>query len=144
MMPNCESGNSSLLMVILLLLSGTMMISGLSSFLDTQRKKGAQEVRAIGHYAGAESALAWGQQQQWQPDGRWQCLTESSGALRACLMRIQENEALLAGFLAGERAAERLILWRWGSVSRGRFIAAPRGWLDYCPLADQRGCYPGC
>lgn len=144
MMPNGESGHSSLLMVILLLFSGTMMLNGLSALLDAQRKKGAQEIRAIARYAGAESALAWGQQQCWQPEARWQCMTESSGALRACLIQIQDNEVLLAGFLAGEGAANRLTLWRWGRVSQGAFTAAPHGWLDYCPLADQKGCHPEC
>lgn len=135
-----ESGNSSILMVLMLLLSGLMMLTGLSSHLAAQRQWGMKEVSSIVRYAGAQSALAWGEGLQWSPQEYWQCQTDVFSALRACLYQIEDDEALLAGFLANDNFAERRVFWRWGRLKKGKFIASVHGWLDYCPLSDKTRC----
>jgi len=135
-----EAGNSSILMVLMLLLSGLMMLTGLSSHLAAQRQWGMKEVSSIVRYAGAQSALAWGEELQWSPQEYWQCQTEVSSALRACLYQTEDDEALLAGFLANDNFAERRVFWRWGRLKKGKFIASAHGWLDYCPLSDKTRC----
>ncbi len=140
MTPIREAGNSSLLMVLMLLLLGLMMLAGLSSHLAAQRQWGIKEVRSIVRYAGSQSALAWGERQPWSPQQGWQCQAEASSALRACVSQIKGNEVLLAGFLADDNFLERRVLWRWGRLKKGKFIARAHGWLDYCPLSDKTRC----
>lgn len=140
MNPNREAGTSSILMVLTLLLSGTMMLSGLSSYLSAQHQWGVQETRSITRFAGAQSAIAWGVWQRWWPQKQWQCQTETQSALRACVYQTQDDEVLLAGFLAAGDPASWLIHWHWGKLSKGKFIASAHGWLDYCPLSDKTCC----
>lgn len=140
MSPNNETGSSAILMVLLLLLSGTSMLVGLSSHLTTEHRWGVQEKRAIAHFVGAQSAMSWGMWQRWQLQQQWQCQTEASSALRACLIQTQGSEVLLAAFLAEGPASSWLIHWRWGTLKHGKFIASDHGWLDYCPLGDKAHC----
>lgn len=140
MSPNRETGNSAVMMVLILLLTGTMMLSGLSVHLDAQRQSAINEIRAIVRYAGAQSALTWGEWQSWFPQNSWQCQRESVSALAACLYQTLDNEALLAGFLADGNVSNRLVLWRWGQLKKGKFVANAHGWLDYCPLSDKTRC----
>jgi Tfp pilus assembly protein PilX len=140
MNPIRETGNSALLMVLMLLLLGLMMLAGLSSHLAAQRQWGMKEVRSIVRYAGAQSALAWGERQHWSEQQGWQCQTAVSSTQRACLYQIKGNEVLLAGFLADDNSFDRLVLWRWGGLKKGKFIARAHGWLDYCPLSDKTRC----
>jgi len=135
-----EAGQSTLLMVLMLLLLGLMMLAGLSSYLAAQRQWGMKEVRSIVRYAGAQSALAWGAGQQWSPQPHWQCQTEAFSRLHACLYQPKDNEALLAGTLTGGNLSENLVFWRWGRLKKGKFIASAHGWLDYCPLSDKARC----
>lgn len=135
-----EAGQSTLLMVLMLLLLGLMMLSGLSYYLADQRQWGMKEVRSIVRYAGAQSALAWGSRQQWSPQPHWQCQTETFSGLRACLYQAKDNEVLLAGTLVGSNLSESLVFWRWGRLKNGKFIASAHGWLDYCPLSDKTRC----
>ncbi|MCS3430950.1 YgdB family protein [Klebsiella sp. BIGb0407] len=135
-----EAGHSTLLMVMMLLLLGLMMMAGLSSYLAAQRQWGMKEVRTIVRYAGAQSALAWGAEQQWSPQQRWQCQTEALSGLHACLYQLKSNEVLLAGTLVDGNLSENLVFWRWGEVKKGKFIASNHGWLDYCPLSDKTRC----
>ena len=140
MNPNREIGTSSMLMVLMLALSGTMMLVGLSAHLTTQYQWGAREARSIVRFAGAQSAISWGMWQRWWPQKQWQCQTETLSAQRACLMQTQDGEALLAGFLADGNPSAWLIHWRWGRLRNGKFIASAHGWLDYCPLRDKTHC----
>lgn len=140
MNPSRENGNSSMLMVLLLLLSGTMMLVGLSSHLTAQYQWGVQEARTITRYAGAQSAISWGMWQQWRPKTGWQCQTEALSALRACIYPTQDDEVLMAGFVANGKRVDRLTLWHWGRLKKGQFIASAHGWLDYCPLGDKTRC----
>lgn len=141
MIPTREAGSSSLLMVLILLLLGSMMLAGLSSYLTAQRQWSLQEIKTIVRYTGAQSALAWGAWQDWRRQSGWQCQTEAVSALRACLYQTQDDDVLLAGFLVDDFPAMRLILWRWGRIKKGKFIASAHGWLDYCPLHDQTRCH---
>lgn len=140
MNPRRETGNSAMLMVLMLLLFGTMMLVGLSSHLTAQRQWGVQEIKSIVRYAGAQSALAWGEGLRWQRQPRWQCQTETVSARHACLYQTSGSEVLLAGFLADDSPAVRVTLWRWGGLKKGKFIASAHGWLDYCPLGDKTDC----
>lgn len=135
-----ESGNSTILMVLFLLLSGTTMLAGLSTHLSAQQRLGSQEARAITQFAGAQSAISWGMWQRWWPQEQWVCQTEASLALRACLRQVEGEAVLLAGFLAEGPPAGRLVHWRWGTLKKGKFIASDHGWLDYCPLGDKPQC----
>lgn len=135
-----EAGNISMLMVLMLLLLGVMMLTGLSSHLMAQRQWGATEVRSIVRYAGAQSALAWGEGQAWSPAKGWQCQTESLSALKACLYQTGSEDVLLAGASVENSPSEQLVHWRWGRLEKGKFVASSHGWLDYCPLSDKTDC----
>lgn len=140
MSPPREAGHSTMMIVLMLLLLGLMMLTGLSSHLAAQRQWGMKEVRMIVRYAGAQSALAWGEGLQWLPQRHWQCQEEALSGLRACLYQPKSNEALLAGTLVGDNLSESLTFWRWGWLKKGKFIASDHGWLDYCPLSDKTRC----
>lgn len=140
MKPSRERGQSSILMVLMLLLLGLMILSGFSSYLTTQRQWGVKEIRAIVHQAGAQSALAWGAGLKWSPLPHRQCQTDKLFGLYACLYQLKNNEVLLAGTLATEHLSENVVFWRWGWLKNGKFIVRAHGWLDYCPLNDKTRC----
>ncbi|PIJ49035.1 hypothetical protein BL250_17055 [Erwinia sp. OLTSP20] len=131
-----QQGSSALSMVMLLLLATVMVMQSNLQQLSAGWFSVATEHRFIHQQADASSALAWGIRRQWQTGPDWHCQTFRRYRWRACLLMIGKDE----GIMRGDGGPGTLSLWRWVDVRQGQLRPQPRGWIDYCPLADH--CTP--
>jgi len=139
---NRELGVSSLAMVLMLLVLGSLMLQGLNQAQRQQTQKVSNESRLIQRTAKVHSALQWGKVHsalQWGKVQRWaaeagaQCLVYESDS-RVCLRRFSDGTLLL---IAKNGA---LSLWQSGSWAGGNLHFSPHGWSDFCPLKEASLC----
>lgn len=129
---NRESGVASLALVLLLLVLGTLILTGLNQQLTTFSILVGGESRSIQQQAAVQSALEWGRVQRWSLQPDVQCKQRQTQ--RVCLRVLNETRVLL---IAGE--GEQL-LWRGGEITDGRIRFLPHGWSDFCPLRESALC----
>lgn len=124
---------SSLAMMVLLLMLGSLLMTGLNQQLDTFSALVRSERSAIVEQAAVQSVLEWGKVQRWslKPDVQCRQLTPPS---RVCLRLLDEGKALL---IAGSNG---LLLWRSGNIIEGELRFSPHGWSDFCPLKENALC----
>lgn len=111
---NREKGVSSLALVLMLLVLGSLLLQGMS-----------QQDRSFASRVSMESQC-----------GRpaVQCSQYAETDAQVCLRLLADNEALLiAGY-------EGVSLWRTGEVIDGNIVFSPRGWSDFCPLKERALC----
>lgn len=70
---NRQRGMSSLGLVLLLLVLGTLILTGLNQQLTTFSALVGGESRSLQQQASVQSALEWGRVQNWSPDPDVQC-----------------------------------------------------------------------
>ncbi len=129
---NREKGVSSLALVLMLLVLGSLLLQGMSqqdrSFASRVSME-SQSLRRPGHRsvdAGVGEKCT-----PWQTQPAVQCLLYAATGARVCLRLLADNEALLiAGY-------EGVSLWRTGEVIDGNIVFSPRGWSDF--LSAERG-----
>jgi len=129
---NRESGVASLALVLLLLVLGTLILTGLNQQLITFSILVGGESHSIQQQAAVQSALEWGRVQRWSLQPDVQCKQRQTQ--RVCLRVLNETRVLL---IAGE--GEQL-LWRGGEITDGRIRFLPHGWSDFCPLKESALC----
>jgi len=129
---NRQRGISSLALVLLLLVLGTLILTGLNQQLTTFSALVGGESRSLQQQASVQSALEWGRVQDWLVSPGVQCKKVSTW--RACLRRLSESRVLL---IAGNND---LLLWRAGEVIDGKIHFLPHGWSDFCPLKEKALC----
>ncbi|EGF4801694.1 DUF2509 family protein [Escherichia coli] len=126
---NREKGVSSLALVLMLLILGSLLLQGMSQQDRSFASRVSMESQSLRRQAIVQSALEWGKMHSWQT----QLLYAATGA-RVCLRLLADNEALLiAGY-------EGVSLWRTGEVIDGNIVFSPRGWSDFCPLKERALC----
>ena len=130
---NRELGVSSLAMVLMLLVLGSLMLQGLNQAQRQQTQKVSNESRLIQRTAKVHSALQWGKVQRWAAEAGAQCLVYESDS-RVCLRRFSDGTLLL---IAKNGA---LSLWQSGSWAGGNLHFSPHGWSDFCPLKEALLC----
>nr|WP_276590995.1 DUF2509 family protein [Enterobacter cloacae] len=119
-------------MVLLLLVLGTLILTGLNQQLTTFSILVGGESHSIQQQAAVQSALEWGRVQRWSLQPDVQCKQRQTQ--RVCLRVLNETRVLL---IAGE--GEQL-LWRGGEITDGRIRFLPHGWSDFCPLKESALC----
>ncbi|EMN1409707.1 DUF2509 family protein [Enterobacter cloacae] len=129
---NRQRGMSSLGLVLLLLVLGTLILTGLNQQLTTFSALVGGEIRSLQQQASVQSALEWGRVQNWSPDPDVQC--KNAPAWRVCLRQLSETTVLL---IAG---VNDLLLWRSGEIVDGKIRFSPHGWSDFCPLEERSLC----
>ena len=129
---NRQRGMSSLAMVLLLLVLGTLILTGLNQQLTTFSALVGGEKSSIQQQATVQSALEWGRVQSWSSEPQVQC--KKTPAWRACLRQMSEARVLL---IAGDND---LLLWRSGEIVDGNVRFSPHGWSDFCPLKESALC----
>lgn len=127
-----QSGMSSLALVLLLLILGTLILTGLNQQLTTFSSLVSGESRSLQQQASVQSALEWGRVQGWLLQSEVQCKTFQDR--QVCLRLLSEDRVLL---IAGNRD---LLLWRGGEITNGRIRFSPHGWSDFCPLKENALC----
>lgn len=129
---NRQNGIASLTLVLLLLVLGTLILTGLNQQLITFTMLVGDESRAIQQQAAAQSALEWGRVQHWSLQPDVQCKQRQTQ--RVCLRVLNESQVLL---IAGDG---ELLLWRGGEIVNGHMRFLPHGWSDFCPLKERALC----
>nr|WP_236657759.1 DUF2509 family protein [Enterobacter cloacae] len=119
-------------MVLLLLVLGTLILTGLNQQLITFTMLVGDESRAIQQQAATQSALEWGRVQHWSLQPDVQCKQRQTQ--RVCLRVLNESQVLL---IAGDG---ELLLWRGGEIVNGHIRFLPHGWSDFCPLKERALC----
>ena len=127
-----QNGIASLTLVLLLLVLGTLILTGLNQQLITFTMLVGDESRAIQQQAAAQSALEWGRVQHWSLQPDVQCKQRQTQ--RVCLRVLNESQVLL---IAGDG---ELLLWRGGEIVNGHIRFLPHGWSDFCPLKERALC----
>ncbi|MFY7115421.1 MULTISPECIES: DUF2509 family protein [Enterobacter cloacae complex] len=129
---NRQRGMSSLAMVLLLLVLGTLILTGLNQQLTTFSALVGGEKRSLQQQATVQSALEWGRVQSWSSEPQVQC--KMTPAWRVCLRQLNGARVLL---IAGD---SDLLLWRAGEIVDGKVRFSPHGWSDFCPLKESALC----
>lgn len=119
-------------LVLLLLVLGTLILTGLNQQLITFTMLVGDESRAIQQQAATQSALEWGRVQHWSLQPDVQCKQRQTQ--RVCLRVLNESQVLL---IAGDG---ELLLWRGGEIVNGHIRFLPHGWSDFCPLKERALC----
>lgn len=127
-----QHGIASLTLVLLLLVLGTLILTGLDQQLITFTMLVGDESRAIQQQAATQSALEWGRVQHWSLQPDVQCKQRQTQ--RVCLRVLNESQVLL---IAGDGD---LLLWRGGEIVNGHIRFLPHGWSDFCPLKERALC----
>ena len=123
---------SSLALVLLLLVLGTLILTGLNQQLTTFSALVGGEKRSLQQQAAVQSALEWGRVQSWSSETQVQC--KKTPAWRVCLRQLSGARVLL---IAGD---SDLLLWRSGEIVDGNVRFSPHGWSDFCPLKESALC----
>ena len=122
---NREKGVSSLALVLMLLILGSLLLQGMSQQDRSFASRVSMESQSLRRQAIVQSALEWGKMHSWQTQPAVQCLLYAATGARVCLRLLADNEALLiAGY-------EGVSLWRTGEVIDGNIVFSPRGWSDF-------------
>lgn len=130
---NRQQGMSSLSLVLLLLVLGSLLLSGLNQQLSSHIWRVNQESQGLQRMAESQSAMVWGQRQRWSALPELQCLQHEVQPWRVCL-RVFSDSAI---FIAGNQHAQ---LWRLAKVAGGKVDFLPHGWSDFCPLKEPALC----
>lgn len=132
---NRQRGISSLAMVLMLLLLGSLMLQGLNQVQRQQLAMVNDETRALRKTAIVHSALQWGKVQPWSVAVGQQRLAFDKTS-RVCLRLFADGTALLIA------QSEGLSLWQSGLWGTGKIHFSAHGWSDFCPLKEVALCQP--
>lgn len=130
---NRERGGSSLAMVLMLLVLGSLMLQGLNQAQRRQLAMVSNESLALQRMTKAHSALQWGKRQPWKTQEGQQCLADDN-ASRICLRLLAGGSLLLIA------QNEELRLWQSGFWNVAGIRFSPQGWSDFCPLKEAVLC----
>lgn len=132
---NREKGISSLAMVLMLLLLGSLMLQGLNQVQRQQLAMVNDETRMLRITAIVHSALQWGKVQPWGVAAGQQCRAYDK-ASQVCLRLFVDGSALLIA------QSEAFRLWQSGTWTMGNIHFSLHGWSDFCPLKEIALCLP--
>lgn len=131
---NRQRGMSSMALVLLLLLLGSLMLHGLNVQLSSHLWRVNSEIKGIRHAAEVQSAMEWARQQTWASATALQCKQPDGLNVRSCLRLFADGSALLIVESAG------IALWQRGEVEGVKVRFLPQGWSDFCPLKEEALC----
>ncbi|EJV7176439.1 DUF2509 family protein, partial [Escherichia coli] len=113
---NRERGVSSLALVLMLLVLGSLLLQGMSQQDRSFASRVTMESQSLRRQAIVQSALEWGKMHSWQTQPAVQCSQYTATGARVCLRLLADNETLLiAGY-------EGVSLWRTGEVIDGNIF----------------------
>ncbi|BAT44795.1 DUF2509 family protein [Escherichia albertii] len=132
---NRERGVSSLALVLMLLILGSLLLQGMSQQDRSFASRVTMESQSLRCQAIVQSALEWGKIHVWQAaQPTVQCLQYAAINAQVCLRLLVDNEILLMASYDG------VSLWRTGNVINGQTVFSPHGWSDFCPLKEGALC----
>lgn len=131
---NRQRGMSSLALVLLILMLGSLMLNGLNQQLNTHIRRTSSESEHLRQYAQVQSAMMWAQRYPWQREPVLQCLRHPSEPWLACLRVLSDQAVLLTAGSGKQR------LWRGGRIERNNIVFSAHGWSDFCPHKETELC----
>ncbi|MHB9329878.1 DUF2509 family protein [Phytobacter ursingii] len=131
---NRQRGISSLALVLLILILGSLMLNGLSQQLNTHIRRVSTESEHLRQYAQVQSAMMWAQRLTWLREPALQCLRHPSERWQACLRVLSDQTVLLTVGSGKQR------LWRGGRIARNNVVFSAHGWSDFCPHKETELC----
>lgn len=131
---NREQGVSSLALVLLMLVLGSLLLEGLSQQDVSLASRVSLESQALRRQAVVHSAAEWGRAQRWEGAADVQCRQYSTENVPVCLRRFSDNRYLLIASYDGAS------VWRLGERINSRVVFDPHGWSDFCPLQEVTLC----
>lgn len=131
-----QRGSGALMMVLMLLLMSAALLNATRQQVGRMLSQVADEREGYQQMSLATSALNWGKRQRWPEHAGWQC-KESAFHWRACLLQRGETN-----LLSGDSGVGTQARFQWVSrvPASGLLSVTPHGWLDYCPLANEKEC----
>lgn len=131
---NREWGVSSLALVLMLLVLGSLLLQGMSQQERSFASRVTMESQSLRRQAIVQSALEWGKMHTWQTQPVVQCSQFAATGARVCLRLLADSEILLIASYEG------VSLWRTGEVNDGNIAFSPHGWSDFCPQKEVALC----
>lgn len=131
---NRQRGVSSLALVLLLLLLGSLMLNGLNQQLTSHIWRVNREGQGIRSSAAVLSAMEAARHRRWPSAPLLQCLQPDDEGVRSCLRIFADGSALLIATSA------EAALWRLGRVEGETVRFSPHGWSDFCPIKESALC----
>lgn len=131
---NRQRGVSSLALVLLLLLLGSLMLNGLNQQLTSHIWRVNRERQGIRSISDVSSAMELARHRRWPSEPAMQCLQPTAEGVRSCLHIFADGSALLIA------ASAESTLWRLGRVEGDQVRFSPHGWSDFCPLTESALC----
>lgn len=131
---NRQRGMSSLALVLLILLLGSLMLNGLNQQRVLHIRRVTTEIHSLQQYAAVQSAMEWGRMQKWYPTPLVQCLQPSTESWRVCLRVLADDQVLLIAGSGEQR------LWRGGHIVNNEVLFSAHGWSDFCPQKENALC----
>lgn len=125
---NRERGVSSLAMVLLLLVLGSLLLQGVSRQEASFASRVATQSQSLHHQAVVQSAMEWARMQPWSLQMATQCRRYSTQGATVCLRVLDDDLVLLIAQYEG------ISLWRQGMIIEGTIEFSAHGWSDFCPL----------
>ncbi|MCS2156454.1 DUF2509 family protein [Scandinavium sp. H11S7] len=125
---------SSLMLVLLMLVLGSLMLQGISIQHQARLSQGSLEKLALRDSMDAESLLEWGRVFTWPLLPVVQCQTLSGFSGRVCLRLFTDGTALL---IASCREQTR---WQTATVNANSLLFDRNGWSDFCPRKETLQC----
>ncbi|CAM6293749.1 DUF2509 domain-containing protein [Citrobacter sedlakii] len=131
---NRERGVSSLALILLLLVLGSLLLQGLNQQQTHFSRRVALESQALQRQALVQSAIEWGRMQHWGTGAEKQCRYYAAERVPVCLRQIDGKRALLIASWQGTS------LWRQAEQREESVVFSPSGWSDFCPLREVALC----
>ncbi|HHE5698528.1 TPA: DUF2509 family protein [Citrobacter amalonaticus] len=131
---NRERGVSSLALVLMLLVLGSLLLQGVNQQQSSFASRVAIESQALQRQAVVQSAMEWGRMQQWSVNSDKPCRYYGEDNVAVCLRRLADSRALLIANYQGTS------VWREGEQKEEIVIFSPHGWSDFCPLREAALC----
>lgn len=131
---NRERGVSSLTLVLLLLVLGSLLLQGVNQQQSSFASRVAIESQALQRQAVVQSAMEWGRMQPWSVSSEQSCRYYGEDNVPVCLRRLADGRALLVANYQGTS------VWREGEQQEENVVFSPHGWSDFCPLREVALC----
>lgn len=125
---------SSLLLVLLVLVLGSLTLQGTSIRHQAQVSQAALEKAAVTDSAHVESLLEWGRMLPWTVQPTDHCQTHPAFKGRVCLRLFVDGSGVLIAS-SGEQTR-----WQTGTLIDSTVQFDRHGWSDFCPLKETVQC----
>lgn len=129
-----QQGMSSLLLVLLMLVLGSLTLQGLGVQHQALLSQTNMEMTALQESANADSLLEWGSVNSWTSGQDEQCVQMALYTGRVCLRVFEDDTVLMMANSGGQ------FRWLIGALDNNVLQFDSHGWSDFCPRKEAAQC----